>query len=66
VVNADIKYKKSNIIWSKASIRAGLIVVPIDNIEHIQFLVDNPEVNSKYAVISWIYRQTMTEIINAK
>jgi hypothetical protein len=34
--------------------------------EHIQFLVDNPEVNGKYAIVSWIYRQTMTEIINAE
>jgi hypothetical protein len=65
-INADIKYKKSDIIWSKASIRAGLIVVLIDNMELIQFLVDNPEVNSKYAVVSWIYGQTMTEIINAE
>jgi hypothetical protein len=54
-VDADLVYKHSKIIWAKASVRNGdVIVVPINNENHLAELRDRPAIGGKFIVVSWV------------
>jgi hypothetical protein len=54
-VELDMLHKRSGIIWSKASVRGGhLIVVPINKEEHLAHLKARQDIGGKYVAVSWI------------
>jgi hypothetical protein len=54
-VEANICWKTTNIIWSKASTKGGnWIVLPINNIDDLHRFREKPEVGGKFVVISWV------------
>jgi hypothetical protein len=54
-IEADIYWKTTNIIWSKASTKGGnWIVLFIDNMDDLHCFREKPEVGGKFVVVSWV------------
>jgi hypothetical protein len=51
-IEADIRWKTTNIVWSKASTKGGnWIILPIDNMDDLHYFREKPEVGGKFVVV---------------
>jgi hypothetical protein len=54
-IEADIRWKATDITWSKASTKRGKwTVLPVDKQDDLHHFHEKPEVGGKFIVISWV------------